>query len=596
MNRTFLGLALALLAGCAADVGVQSSPIVDGIAEPGRDEVVLLFNLRGSSCTASIISPYVVLTANHCVENGRGGPAAPQNLRVYVGASERRLTAEYRVSEVRPVPNAGLSGRQANDVALLVLSSPATQTPLELFRESPVGLRAQTVTSIGYGQTPTAGSGIKYRTTTRVQGYDGGFIFVEPSVCSGDSGGPLILSDGTVAGVASFIFSPDGRTRPTCGTAPGAYNEIFRHLDFIDSVLEETGSCVPSASEICNGEDDNCDGVVDEGCIPLGDPCTNSDECVGALCAETTMGRICTSQCDMLRPTEGCGPGFYCSDSGCDGFCVPGGAGDRSIGEDCTSDTECFSLHCRDPGDGRARCLDPCQHDAGLCLGGEVCATAPGACGSCVPQELFAERGLGEPCETDLQCGDGRSCVVNAGIGECAAPCGADDACPDLFACREGQCIRDRTQGVGGVCDVNDDCGDAVCARAGDRAWCTVECTSADECPDGFNCAPAGAVSVCAPATSLDGEACTDNAECASGVCARTGTGGFCTRPCDGRNACAPGFECTRIGGPQAVCVERVVEALDEGCAVTPGRVSGAPLVLGLFGLGLLVAVRRRFS
>ena len=52
--------------------------------------------------------------------------------------------------------------------------------------------------------------------------------------------------DGAVYGVASFIFSPDGRTQPVCGTAPGAYNEIYRPLDFSDSVLAENGTCIPS--------------------------------------------------------------------------------------------------------------------------------------------------------------------------------------------------------------------------------------------------------------------------------------------------------------------------------------------------------------
>lgn len=605
MRVVVLVSALAL-GGCMAgpvpgapgsDIGAVELPIVDGTRELGRPEVVFLYNLRGAACTGTVISPYVVLTANHCIEVADGVPGTPNSFRVYVGSSTNQFTAEYRVAEVRPVPNAGLNGREPNDVALVVLATAATETPMALDRRSPTALFANTVTSVGYGQTPTGGSGVKFTTTTTVQGYQGGFIFVDPSVCSGDSGGPLINDMGTISGVASFIYSPDGRTSPRCGTAPGAYNEIFRHLGFIDSVLEETGTCVPEDVESCNGEDDNCDGVIDEGCIEIGQPCERSDECFGGLCADTVAGRICTSECDPLRPSQGCGLGFYCGSDGCTGNCVPGEVGTGGFEDACSADTDCLSLFCRDPGDGVQRCLEPCQHDAGLCLGGEVCVAAAGSCGSCVSQELFAGRGAGEPCDTHEQCGEGRFCFNRAGVRECAIPCGADGSCAERFSCREGLCLRDRTQGVGGVCEVNEDCGEAICAALGDRAWCTVDCSSNDDCPTGFECQAAGAANVCAPATSLDGESCTANSDCASLLCANAGSAnGFCTQPCDADNACGVGLICQRIGAGSrdAVCVPPP-EVVDEGgCSVRPsGEPSPwAPALFVLVALGLVF--RRR--
>ncbi|MGE0789393.1 MAG: trypsin-like serine protease [Sandaracinaceae bacterium] len=598
-GRALLLLLASSWAACASPpdvIGSIEQPIVNGTFEPGHPEVVFVYNLRGAACTGTVISPYVVLTANHCVEVSDGVPGAPSGFRVYVGSSTRALTAEYTIAQVRPVPNAGLNGREANDVALLVLATPAAEAPMGLYRGPASNLWGMTVTSIGYGQTPTGASGTKYRTSELADGYDSGFVFVQPSVCPGDSGGPLVAPDGTVAGVASFIFSPDGRSQPTCGTAPGAYNEIYRHLDFIDMVLEETGTCIPAGNEACNGLDDNCDGQIDEGCIAIGSACSTSEECVGGLCADTPVGRLCTVECDAQRPAQGCAPGFYCGSNGCNGYCVPGAAGTALVGEGCAADTDCFSLFCRNPGDGVQRCLEPCRQDAGECLGGEVCAALAGGCGSCVEQALFGARGLGEPCEADAECGDGRVCFERAGVRECAGACAADGTCPDLFACRDGLCVRDRTQGPGGVCLDSSDCGDAVCASLGERAWCTVDCTSNDDCPTGFACTAAGASSVCAPATLLDGESCTTSGECASGVCAMTGAASFCTRACDAENACGPGLICQRTGtaSPAAVCVPPPEPVDEGGCSAAPSGLRGVPLVLALGALGAFVLRRRR--
>jgi len=600
LKRALLIGALAI-AGCATGapevIDANEQAIVDGTRETGRPEVVLLFSTRGSSCTASIISPYVVLTAYHCVVSG-SGPAAPSSFRVYVGSSQRQLTAEYRVREVRPVPGASFGGRNAGDVALLVLSTPARETPLELGLEDPtIALSGQSLTAVGFGQTPTGGSLTKYTTDTRMTYYQTGYIFVPPTVCQGDSGGPLIGPAGRVWGVASFITSPDGRTEPQCGTAPGAYNEIYRYLDFINSVLEENGSCIPSPSgeETCDGTDDDCDEMVDEGCIPLGDPCAASDECVGGLCADTAAGRICTTECDGLRPEEGCGPGFFCAADGCNGYCVRGERGMAGNGADCTANTDCASLFCLDPGDGRQRCLDPCRGDAGLCYAGEVCAANPGECGGCVDAGIVAgQRGLGEACDTDDECRGDMVCQEYAGIRECARPCDSDESCGEGFECRDGLCRLDRRQGVGGTCAENPDCGDGVCASAGARSWCTAQCASEEDCPEGFGCQDAGGVTVCAPELGLDGDACMTSDDCASGLCATADGMSFCTSWCDRRTPCGAGFECQRTGGETAACVP-VTEATESGggCAVEPRE--PAPVApLGLVGLALLGWLYRR--
>lgn len=598
---SLVGLLGWVLGACALhgpEIGANTEPIVDGTFETGYPEVVLMYRRDGAACTGTIIAPRVVLTANHCVASRFGGAAPASYFRVYIGSSTRALTAEYQVSEVRPVPNAGLDSRRANDVALLILATPAQEPPRELARESAWGLLSSSVTAVGYGQTPSGGSGTKYRTTTAITMVQEGFVFVQPAVCSGDSGGPLIGPDGKIYGVASFIFSPDGRTEPRCGTAPGAYNAIEHHLEFIDGVLEEMGSCVGSSDEQCNGRDDDCDEVVDEGCTPLGEGCSDGSECHGGLCEDTPAGRICTSACDPLRPDQGCPPGFYCASSGCDGYCVPGERGSVGIGAACDADTDCLSLFCRDPGDGFQRCLQPCRGGEGLCLADEVCTGGPGGCGSCVFRDIVAGyRGLGEPCEEGGCQGD-MTCHSVGGIAECASPCvTAEDCPPDTFECREGLCVRDRRQGVGGVCASNADCGAGVCAAAGGRRWCTAPCTSAEECPSGFDCVAAGDTMVCAPMTSLVGEPCEIDADCTFRLCANAPSGRVCTSMCDSRTSCPSGFECRRTGdGAAAVCISAADDEPRGGCSVpSPQARAGAPLwLLGWLAAALLAVVRRR--
>lgn len=593
---------------CAAptfedEVAHRAEAIVDGIRETGRPNVVFLFNSAvGSACTASIIGPRLVLTAKHCVQQGNSPAAAPASqFRVLVGSSTSAISKQYLVSEVRPAPG-GWTLQDGSDVAVLILSTPASEAPLEVSFDSPAAIVGAEFTAVGYGQTPTGGSGTKFTTMKRVTGIQRGFVFVDPSVCSGDSGGPLIGADGRIWGVASFIFSPDGRSSPSCGTAPGAYNALNNFRSFIEQALEDSGTCIES-EEVCNSEDDDCDEVVDEVCTPIGDTCTESEECVGTLCDETPAGRICTLGCDPQRPLIGCPEGMYCAANGCTGRCAPGGAGELALQEDCTADTDCFSAKCADPGDGRRRCLAPCIGDAGLCLTGEVCAAPAGGCGGCVPRDLVASlRGIGEPCDEGVECLSGL-CLEDAGVSYCSRACEADDVCGDGFHCREGSCIRGLREGAGGSCVANGDCVDGICAERGDGIrWCTSFCTGPDECPSGFDCVEVGDNRICVPALALVGEECMVSEDCAGGLCAlSTPVGDVCTRLCGADNACSPGLECVRIdGGRNAVCIPPTPEpssgSTGGGCVVAPDRRAGggaAAALLAVLGVALLRRRRR---
>ena len=599
MKRAWL---LGLLAACSVEpVASTTQPIFNGIQETGRPEVVYLYNVRGSACTASLIAPRVALTAKHCVDAGNR-PTAASNLRILVGPTAGRATAQYFVSEVRVAPGRW-DLRDGSDVAVLILSSEARETPLQVSFDPPRELTGDTFTAVGYGVTEDSNrGGVKYATQAVVEGLMGNFIYVRPSVCSGDSGGPLIGPEGRVWGVASFIY-PTSRRDPVCGD-PGAYNAIAPFRDLIETAIEDSGACVPREEE-CNNIDDNCDGTVDEGCTAVGEPCTDDSECSSQTCAVVTegAGRICTLPCDPLRPFLGCPGDMYCTNPGistgsCEGLCAPGAQGEKLLDEDCTTNTECFTGLCHDPGDGRRRCLPPCAGGVGACLAGEVCSAGLDTCGTCVAEHLvLGSRGIGEACTLHDDCTSG-VCFEDESVSYCSVACdpeAEEDECIPGFHCRDDFCVRGPREDVGGGCVSNEDCGSGVCATQGERRWCTDFCETDAGCPDGFACVPQGDISVCAPDLNLVGESCEANEECASGVCAfGTRAGDVCTRVCGPDTFCSPGFECVRIdGGRTAVCVP--AESGGGGGGGGGCSAGGAPSgVIALMLLPLFFRRRRR--
>ncbi len=604
--RSFALTALVLTGvACAApddvsDVAVTEAPIVDGELG-GLDAVVLLQNYRsGGLCTGSLIAERVVLTAKHCVQEPFAeGPARPQDIVVGVGDSVRSVTHVLRPQTITTTPGIYTENSQGGldrsligkDVALIVLQSGAPGVePLPIRRETHTTLRGQTITAIGFGQTPAGRSGVKYTTTGVITAVDTDLIYVGAITCQGDSGGPAITEDGEVAGVVSFGAGD-------CGTGYGAYNAIENYFDLIDAALLEAGSCLNDGEERCDGADNDCDDAVDETCTALGEACGANFECLGTNCAETSEGQICTAACDPLRPDFGCDPGLYCArTSGCDGLCVPIGMGAQTLGlgTACTFDSQCESLYCADPGDGNMRCLQACRGDAAMCLAGEACAANPGDCGGCVAEEiLIADRGIGERCEVSTDCRSG-ACFEDAGRRYCSRACAGDPDCPDAFHCRDSACVAGPRGDIGEPCAGNGDCVmGTFCATRGSQSWCTRVCGD-EECPDGFSCVEAAGTQICAPDLGLLGDACVGNDDCVTDTCATADGESVCTRECSSDAPCAPGFECRRVGGGSStgVCVAPAGETDGGGCSVSPRR--GAPLGLGFIALGAVALFLRR--
>lgn len=438
--RAAAALALLITSGCMLEeADATSSAIVGGTIERGYPEVVFIRNeVTGQNCTATIIAPRVVLTAKHCVptDPATGRPDQPSRFRVQVGTNADEGT--YRVSEVRAVPGSW-DVFDGADVAVLILATPARERPRALSFDDPSVLLEQSFTAVGYGQRPGGASGVKYSTTNTVESIGETNIRVPPTICTGDSGGPFIGADGRVWGVVSYTFASD-LAGLECGRARGAYNTIHQYRAFIERAIADASSgdpsCIP-APETCNGEDDDCDELVDEGCAPDGAACTMDRECNSGTCVTLDGRQQCATSCDPLQPASGCGASGYCAPLGpqrCEGVCRPGRPGARADGDACEADLDCESTRCVNLGAGGRRCAAPCG-PGGRCNRGEVCTARAGGCGACVPEDAEPEpepepgRAPGASCEADDTCASG-VCLD----GSCARPCG-EEGCGDGFTC-----------------------------------------------------------------------------------------------------------------------------------------------------------------
>jgi MYXO-CTERM domain-containing protein len=264
---------------------------------------------------------------------------------------------------------------------------------------------------------------------------------VPPGPCA--TGQPGICDRGEASCInGEIICVPLGD--PQAEICDGRDNNCDGVVD--EGLVNACGRCEADAGETCDGEDEDCDGTVDEGAeCPEGLVCHLGgcrDRCQGNECLTGTL--ICNAEVNLcLGPCDGvdCDRGQVCSDAS--GTCV-----DPCAGVTCTGADVCWLGVC-----GPDDCLATGCAEGAICNGVE-----------CVP----------DPCAS-ADCADGEFCRG----GQCVPSC-ARIACPLFTVCVDGACLADDCGGI--VCPDGQACGSGVC----DTDPCAgVSCAAGQYCEAG---------------------------------------------------------------------------------------------------------------
>ncbi|KAI8038298.1 trypsin-1 [Drosophila gunungcola] len=253
-------LALLLLATCTilARASGDNGKIVNGTtAAPG--ELPFVVSLRRSksghhSCGATLLNSDWILTAAHCVRS-----SSPEQLDLQYGSQSlaRNSSQLVRVAAIFVHPGYEPQDKYVNDIALLQLAQSVTLTkrvqPVRLPEPHQVTPGNASAVLAGWGLNATGGlvqrdlqkvqlqvfsdAECSERHQTQLHGTQicAGLPEGGKGQCSGDSGGPLLLTGtDTQVGIVSWSIKPCARP-----PFPGVFTEVSAYVDWI---VETVGS------------------------------------------------------------------------------------------------------------------------------------------------------------------------------------------------------------------------------------------------------------------------------------------------------------------------------------------------------------------
>jgi hypothetical protein len=313
--------------------------------------------------------------------------------------------------------------------------------------------------------------------------------------CTDDNSCPAgyVCQDGSnVGGGAVKQCRPAGETACTCSALA-----VKAGLSTACSVVNANGACkgqracganglsacdgaTPEA-ELCNGKDENCDGVIDEGndCDD-GKGCT-IDTCTGGKCAYEILKGACNDG-------NACTKDDTCTDNlACVGAPVTCDDGNPCTKESCTAKDGCVYQ-----ADDGQPCDDGDKCTLDVCKSGD-CQKTPAPCDDgnpCTVDTCDKVKGCVATADDTLKCTDNSACTTDA--------CSAGKCVATPIVCDDGdKCTADSCEPLKGcvatpsatVCDDKNPCTVDVCDKAIGCSYVPkLGCTAGLPFSQPFNC------------------------------------------------------------------------------------------------------------